>query len=144
MGGVANFFERWVIYVANGVIMVGFISLILLLLIIGFSCFNFVQKRNTEEHSRVIIMHTGFKLLNTRTIRGSFWFLMASLFYCWNATSTQVSKFSLMRYPFCLWMITSHRVVVFIESGSKTLNEKAPVFYYTYLVACWWYRENVM
>ena len=48
---------------------------------------------------------------NKRMIQGSIWLLRAILVYCWNSIGTQVTKFSLVRYPFRLWMITSPRSV---------------------------------
>ena len=49
------------LYVANGIIMVRFVSLISTFLIIWFSCFNFLQHTNTEQHGRVNILHAGFQ-----------------------------------------------------------------------------------
>ena len=41
-----------------------------LLLIIGFSCFHFLQHKNMEQHSRVIIFHTGCDCWTARQFKG--------------------------------------------------------------------------
>ena len=45
-----------------------YITEFFLLLIIGFSCFNFLQHKNTEQHNRDIILHTVYE----RWTRGRF------------------------------------------------------------------------
>ena len=49
--------------------------------------------------------------LNRRFIQGSIWLLLVRLVYSWKSTGTLVTKFSLVRYPSFLWMITSPQAV---------------------------------
>ena len=59
-----------------------------------------------------------------RTIRGSSWLLRARLVYCWNLTGTKVTNFSLLRHPFCIWMITSPWAVAFTENILRISHQK--------------------
>ena len=78
-----------------------------------------------------------------RIIRGSSWLLRLILVYCWNSTGTQVTKLSLVRYPFRLLMITSPQDVAFTENRLKTSHKKAPVLCYLDYVACQRCKEKV-
>ena len=66
---------------------------------------------------------------NCRTIQRSSWLLRSRLVYCWNLNGTLVTKFYLVQYPFCLWMITSPRAVKLTKTVSKNSHKEAPVFF---------------
>ena len=103
--------------------------LFFLLFIIGFLCFNCLQHKNTEQHSRVIIFYTGRERWNEENSRFKLICVRERLVYCWNLTGTQVTEFSLVRYPFRTWVITSPRSVAFTETRSKTSHQKRLCFF---------------
>ena len=90
-------FDRLVRYRAKINITVGFISLIFLLLIILFSCFNFLQHKNIEQKYLVIISSYRVRALNHRSIRRTKLLLLVRLVYSWKLTGTLVTKFYLVR-----------------------------------------------
>ena len=75
-----------------------------LLIIIGFSCFNFLQHKNMEQHCLVIILHTRHESWTAGQLDGPpdccerDWFIVRNQ----QSTSTIVTNVFLVRYPFHL------------------------------------------
>ena len=131
LGIVPHQFERYVFHIANSAIIVQLISPIFI--VITYYCVFILESDFNTKLPRNIIKSLfciSGATPNTRKIWGSSWLLRARLVYCWNSTGTKVTKFSLLSYPFRLWMITSPQSMAFTETWSKISHQEAPVFCY--------------
>ena len=64
--------------------------------IIWFSCFHFLQHKNTGQKYPVIIFSYRVGALNRGLIRGLSWLLWVRLVYSWKSTGTLVAKLSMV------------------------------------------------
>ena len=73
---VAKFFERWLLYIENSIIIVAFISLIFIVTYYWVFMLKYLQHKNIKQHSRVIIFYTGWERWTQGGFNGQadFWY----------------------------------------------------------------------